>query len=152
MSKKASQEKFDVTVVGQYVKDFSFENPGVLKYFSNPEKPDINVDIQVQAQQANEEVYEVELHIQATAKAKDETLFIVDLKYAGLFSVKAPESNVLKPFLLIECPRLLFPFARSIIATTTSDGGYLPLMLSPVDFSELYQQHHSSQDGERILN
>lgn len=152
MSSETSQENFNVNVVGQYVKDFSFENPGILKYFSNPEKPDISVDIQVQAQQANEEVFEVELHVQATAKAKEETLFIVDLKYAGLFSVKAADPEALKPFLLIECPRLLFPFARSIIATATSDGGYLPLMLTPVDFTELYRQHQSTDDAERTLN
>lgn len=152
MSTENTQPKFSVNVVGQYVKDLSFENPGILKYFANPEKPDISVDIQVQAQQANDEVFEVELHVQATAKAKDTTLFIVDLRYAGLFSVKADNQAELKPFLLIECPRLLFPFARSIIANATSDGGYLPLMLNPVDFSELYQQQEQSESNERTIN
>lgn len=152
MSTEKAMSKFSVNVVGQYVKDLSFENPGILKYFSNPEKPDISVDIQVQAQQANEEVFEVELHIQAKATLKEETLFIVDLKYAGLFSVKSENQSDLKPFLLIECPRMLFPFARSIVANATSDGGYLPLMLNPVDFHELYQQQEQAASEPHTLN
>ncbi|PLX29402.1 MAG: protein-export chaperone SecB [Alphaproteobacteria bacterium] len=144
MSQNTIQPKFDVNVIGQYTKDFSFENPCILTHFSNPEKPEISVDIQVQAQQANEEVYEVELHVQATAKSKQETLFIVDLRYAGLFKIGTENSEDIKPFLLIECPRMLFPFARSIVANATSDGGYLPLMLNPVNFSDLYQQQDST--------
>ena len=150
MKQDAAQPKFDVNVIGQYTKDFSFENPGILKHFSNPEKPEISVDIQVQAQQANEEVYEVELHVQATAKSKQETLFIVDLRYAGLFKVNTQNTEDIKPFLLIECPRMLFPFARSIVAHATSDGGYLPLMLNPVNFADLYQQQESSPANKTV--
>ena len=94
----------------------------------------------------------MELHIQAKATLKEETLFIVDLKYTGLFSVKSENQSDLKPFLLIECPRMLFPFARSIVANATSDGGYLPLMLNPVDFHELYQQQEQAASEPHTLN
>ena len=143
-------------ILAQYVKDLSFENPKAaqtLQRLSQPGvKPQIEVNINVGGARVAEEAYEVELKITATSRLEDETAFAVELVYAGLFGARNLPDNILEPFLLVQAPTVLFPFARRIIADTVRDGGFAPLMLEPIDFGALYQQQRlqaqQQQQGE----
>ncbi len=130
-----------LTINGQYTKDLSFEAPGAPEIFNllQQEIPNIQVDIDVQAEGKGENVFEVVLSVRAEAKAKEEIAYIAEISYAGLFTVNVPAEHM-GPVLLIECPMILFPFLRRIIADATGDGGFAPLMLTPIDFASLYQQ------------
>jgi preprotein translocase subunit SecB len=126
----------------QYIKDLSFENPRApqsLMQQAGPPSVDINVDVNVQS--IGPENYEVVLSIKAGAKAQEDTLFLVELAYAGIVTVRNVPQQMLGTVVLVEVPRLLFPFARNIIAETTRDGGFPPLMINPIDFSELARRN-----------
>ncbi len=130
-----------LTIAAQYVKDQSFENPGAPGSLTKGAKvPMINVGIDVQVRRGAEPNYEVELKISVQAKQEEATVFLTELIYGGIFQLINIPADSLQPVLLIECPRLLFPFARRIIADMTRDGGYAPLMLDNIDFAQLYQQ------------
>lgn len=138
----AANEGVQIGILGQYIKDLSFENPTpaqTLQKLAN-EKPSMDINVNLNAQQVGEDIYEVDLKITSTAKTGDETAFVVELVYSGLFGAKNLPKETLQPFLMIEAPRLLFPFSRRIIADVTRDGGFPPLMLEPIDFASLYQQ------------
>ena len=149
MSKKAANGKAPegavaspITIKAQYTKDLSFENPNIIEVLTTlKEPPQISVNVHVEANPMGEHDFEVMLLLKAEAKKDDKSLFLVDLAYGGVFQVSSevPEESV-KPLVLIECPRLLFPFARNIIADVTRDGGIPPIMLNPIDFVALYQQ------------
>jgi len=130
-----------ITVLGQYVKDFSYENPHVLKNTAEKKgTPDMNVNIQVQAQQAGEQLFEVELIVHVEGKIQGDPAFMVELTYAGIFNIPHAEPEEIKKTVLIECPRLLFPFARNLIAAVTQEGGVMPpFLLNPIDFEALYK-------------
>ncbi|HRK96758.1 MAG TPA: protein-export chaperone SecB [Rhodospirillales bacterium] len=134
-------------VNAQYIKDFSFEAPGTPQVFSQMQQaqPDISVNVDVQARALEAPVYEVVLNVRADCKVGETQAFLVELSYGGVFTLNVAQDNV-HPVLLIECPRLLFPFARQILATTTVNGGFLPLMLGPIDFASLYQRQ--ARDAE----
>ena len=102
------------------------------------EQPDIPIHVDVNTSNVGPNLYEVVLHLRVEAKLPTKPLFIIELDYAGLFTVNLPEEQVY-PVLMIECPRLLFPFARNIVADMTRDGGFPPLMLQPLDFVALYR-------------
>lgn len=141
-----------VGILAQYLKDLSFENPSAPQSFQGmaQAKPDIEVNVNLNARRVGEEGYEVVLNITAKATLKDQdvTAFVVEISYAGLFGVRnLPEEN-LEPFLLIECPRLLFPFARRVIADATRDGGFPPLLLEPIDFVALYRKHQEERQAQ----
>lgn len=140
-------QQVEVGVMAQYVKDLSFENPNAPQIFQKQaeNKPQIDVNVNVNARKVAEERYEVDLKMTASAKQGEETAFMVELLYSGLFGVRNLPQESLQPFLLIECPRILFPFARRIISDATRDGGYPPLMLEPIDFAALYRQHLQQQ-------
>jgi len=144
-------QQIQVGVLAQYVKDLSFENPNAPRVFQNQgdKKPQIDVNVNVNARQLGEENYEVDLKITATAKQGDDTAFVVELMYSGLFGARNLPRESLQPFLLIECPRILFPFARRIIADATRDGGYAPLLLEPIDFAALYRHHLAQQQQQQ---
>ena len=129
-----------LVITAQYIKDMSFESPAAPTVFpqmaQNP--PQINIKIDVKAQAMQDKSYEVSIQVNAEAKTGDTMAFILELVYAGLFTLNVPAEH-LQPVLLIECPRLLFPFVRNIIADSTRDGGFPPLLLAPVDFAALYQ-------------
>lgn len=142
-----------VAILTQYVKDLSFENPNAPASLQAEGKPAIDVNVGVNARRANDTMFEVELKISATAKTGDATSFIVDLLYAGLFGLQHVPDEALEPFLIIEAPRILFPFARRIIADCVRDGGFPPLMLDPIDFHSLYMsQRGMAPDGQPIGN
>jgi preprotein translocase subunit SecB len=135
-----SSSNLAITVNLQYVKDLSFENPRAPHVFAAAQAPQVQVNVDVGARQIAETAYEVTLTLKAEANAGDQPVFVVELTYAGLFTVPAMPAEQLRPLLLIECPRLLFPFARSIIADATRDGGFPPLMINPIDFAALYRR------------
>jgi preprotein translocase subunit SecB len=130
-----------LAIAAQYVKDLSFENPGAPQtLLPSTQAPQIEVGVDVQARQLAEDRFEVDLKINANAKRGDQTLFLVELHYAGLFQLKNIPRDSLQAVCLIECPRILFPFARRVVADATRDGGFPPLMLDPIDFVELYRR------------
>jgi preprotein translocase subunit SecB len=127
-----------VQINGQYIKDFSFENPNSPHSLQTKGEPSIEINIDVGAKKLFEDVYEVALTISVKGTAEEKPLFVVELVYAGVFTFSNMTDDKLQPSLLIDCPRLLFPFARSIIANVTSDGGLPPLLLQPVNFAQLF--------------
>src|ERR1700726_4157481 len=135
-----------LNVLAQYTKDLSFENPNAPTSLApQPQPPQINIQINVGANNLAENEYEVTLSVEGKAENAGKIMFSFDLAYAGVFRiVNVPREN-LHPLIMIECPRLLFPFAREIIATAVRDGGFPPLMLDPVDFVGLYRQNMERQ-------
>jgi preprotein translocase subunit SecB len=132
-----------LSVLAQYIKDFSFENPLAPRGPQNPqEQPAIDIQVGVSVNQLSNTDMEVVLKVDGKAKLSgNSVMFAFELQYAGVFRVQNVPQESMQPFVLIECPRLLFPFAREIIATTTANGGFPPLMLDPVDFAGLYRQN-----------
>ena len=129
-------------VKGQYIKDLSFENPHAPQsLMAAAARPGIDVNVDLKAQKLQDNIYEMTLHIAARAVADGNTLFLVDLAYAGIFQVSNVPAEHVEPLILIECPFVLFPFARRVIADVTRDGGFPPLMLDPIDFQALYMQN-----------
>ena len=142
----APQGQAQLSVLGQYIKDFSFENPNAPRSLAPAEnQPAINIAINVGVQQLGQSEYEVSLKLEGKAENSGTVLFAFDLTFAGMFRLQNVPQEHLQPLLLIECPRLLFPFAREIIATAVRDGGFPPLMLDPVDFVGLYRQNMERQ-------
>jgi preprotein translocase subunit SecB len=129
-----------VGVISQYVKDLSFENPNAPAVFQWAGQPQIDVQFNIGAGQVGEDAHEVVLKIDVRATAADQVAFQVELAYAGLFGVRNMPDDQLQPFLLAEAPRLMFPFARRVLADAIRDGGFAPLMLEPIDFAALYMQ------------
>lgn len=135
-----------IAVNAQYVKDISFESPKApMSLIGDKPRPEINISVDVGAKKMGEDLYEVSLKITSNAESKEEgkdseTLFIAEITYGGLFTIKGMSEGQLEPSLLIYCPTLLFPFIRRILADVTRDGGFPPLMLDPVDFAGLYTQ------------
>jgi preprotein translocase subunit SecB len=135
-----------LNVMGQYIKDFSFENPNAPQtLLPGQAAPQVSVGVDVRSQQVGETLYEVVLEMRCEAKIGENTAFLVDLSYAGLFTITGLAEEHIKPVLLIEAPRLLFPFARAIVADATRDGGYPPLMINPIDFTDLYRRQVAGQ-------
>jgi preprotein translocase subunit SecB len=128
-------------VLMQYVKDFSFENPNAPRALAptDPQQPSIKVNIGVEAAPLAENDIEVTLRLEGKAEVQGSVLFGFELLYAGVFRILNVPPESLQPMIMIECPRLLFPFAREIVAASTRNGGYPPLMLEPVDFAALYR-------------
>jgi len=138
-----------ISVNAQYIKDFSFENPGAPQTLVGLEEaPQIELSLDLNVQKMPEEGYfEVEISINAKALAKKKTLFLVDLKYAGIFRlINIPEEQI-QMLLAVHCPSILFPYARKIVSDVTQDGGFQPLMIDPVDFGILYNKKMQEQKG-----
>ena len=135
-----------LNVLAQYTKDLSFENPNAPRSLQQQQgNPKINIQINVNAKPLAETDFEVELKIEGRAEAPNLALFSFDLLYAGIFKIQNVRQENVHAIVMIECPRLLFPFAREIIATAVRDGGFPPLMLDPVDFVGLYRQNMERQ-------
>lgn len=131
-------------IKGQYIKDLSFENPNApssLVAGGNP--PKIEVNVELKAQRLQETIFETMLCITTRAIADNSTVFLVDLVYAGLFEIANVPQEHIEPLIMIDCPFVLFPFARRVIADVTRDGGFPPLMLDPIDFNALYAQNRA---------
>jgi preprotein translocase subunit SecB len=130
-----------IGVLAQYVKDFSFENPNAPRSMApGGQPPSINIQVNVDAGPVSESDFEVTLRLEGKAEAQAMLLFSFELAFAGVFRIQNVPAESLQPVVLIECPRLLFPFAREIIATAVRNGGFAPLLLDPIDFVGLYRQ------------
>jgi len=138
-----------LNVLAQYTKDLSFENPNAPASLApQQQQPAINIQINVNANNVGQDDYEVALSVEGKAENAGKVMLSFELVYAGVFRIlNVPKEN-LHPLVMIECPRLLFPFAREIIATAVRDGGFPPLMLDPVDFVGLYRQNMERQAAE----
>ena len=138
-----------VSILAQYVKDLSVENPSAPQVYSWQVQPNLDVQFNLNVQGAGENVHEVSLKFDISARSDNGTHFVVDLTYAGLFALQGVPQEALSPFLLIEAPRLLFPFARQVISEAVSNTGFPPLMLDPIDFASAYmaQVEASQQQG-----
>ncbi|MFK7973380.1 MAG: protein-export chaperone SecB [Rickettsiaceae bacterium] len=139
-----------IAVQAQYIKDFSFENPNVPASIVNVDKSpkiDLSLDLNVK-KLAEDNYYEVEIDINAKATAKDQILFLVDLKYAGVFHFLNIPDDRIQMLLAVHCPSIIFPYARKIIADATQDGGFQPLMIDPVDFGLLYSKKITEQPDD----
>src|SRR6266545_5602728 len=140
-SPEAQQGQAQLSVLGQYIKDFSFENPNAPRSLAPSQtQPAINIAINVGLQQLGQSEYEVSLKLEGKAENSGSVMFAFELTFAGIFRLQNVPQEHLQPILLIECPRLLFPFAREMVATAVRNGGFAPLLLDPVDFVALYQQ------------
>lgn len=145
----ATGEQPSLNVLGQYVKDLSFENPGAPQSLGNREKaPDISINVNVNANPLNQSDFDVVLTINAEAKEGEKVIFSVELVYGGIFRIaNFPQEHML-PLLFIECPRLLFPFARQVVADATRNGGFPPLMIDPIDFAQMFQQRMAAEQAK----
>ena len=158
---QAPQQPLVVNI--QYVKDLSFEVPGAPQIFSQLRaQPQVNINLDVQARRVQEgqSVYEVSLMIRAEAHeapagqgngqaaATPPTVFVAELTYAGVFTLTGLPDNAIEPVLLVECPRILFPFARNILADVTRDGGFPPVLLQPIDFVALWQARRAQAQAQ----
>lgn len=133
----------------QYVKDLSFENPNAAQVLAqNTGQPNVDVGVNVNATRLNDEQFEVALRLTADAKADDTQLFLVELSYAGVVSVQGASDQEINPMVMIEGPRLLFPFARAVIANITREGGFLPLNIQPIDFVAVYRANIAAQQQQ----
>ncbi|AIL13595.1 hypothetical protein IM40_09060 [Candidatus Paracaedimonas acanthamoebae] len=153
MEPSANIPAMPLIINAQYVKDISFENPTPLQSLnvSEDHAPEIELNIDIQAQEVGEHAYEVTLHLTANAHQAKQRMFLAELQYAGVFTLASnlPQEAV-HPILMIECPRLLFPYARNLISTLTREGGFPTLMLSPIDFLELYRNQYGSQENATL--
>ena len=147
-------EQPQVSILAQYVKDLSVENPSAPKVYSWQVQPTLDVQFNLNVEAAGDDVHEVTLKFDISARSENGVHFVVDLSYAGLFGIRNVPNEALSPFLLIEAPRLLFPFARQVISDAVSSTGFPPLMLDPIDFAAAYmaqvqaaqQQQEASAD------
>jgi preprotein translocase subunit SecB len=133
----------------QYVKDFSFENPRAPQsLMAQREPPEIKLDIRVDARNLASDAFEVSLSVSARASRKEEPVFLAELTYAGVVTVQNVPREHVQFFILVETPRLLFPYARAILSDATRDGGFPPLFIQPIDFAELLRRQQPQPAGE----
>jgi preprotein translocase subunit SecB len=151
-----NQNEPQVSILAQYVKDLSVENPSAPQVFQWQVQPTLDVQFNINVEKAADEVHEVTLKIEVAARSENGVHFVVDLSYACLFGLRNVPEDALPPFLLIEAPRLIFPFARQIVAEAVTNTGFPPLLLDPIDFAAAYvaqaqaasQQAVSDDGGE----
>ncbi len=143
----AQGPKFEI--VHQYIKDLSLEVPGAPQVFQAQSAPEVSVNVDVGVQPAGDNNYEIVLRVDARGQSGGNPLFIVELAYGGLFRTASdvPQDH-LQALLMVEGPRMLFPFARNVVATVTRDGGLPPLMISPIDFVQLFRDRIARAQAE----
>lgn len=145
-AESATQPQVQVQLLGQYIKDLSFENPNVGKMIdSKGDNPDLRVEINVAAKRVGPDVYESAIQFHGSAKGKIGVIYDLELDYGGLFRIQNIPEEAIEPFLLVNCPTLLFPFLRRIVSDVTRDGGFPPLMLDPMDFGALFMRRKQQE-------
>jgi preprotein translocase subunit SecB len=144
----AEQASPRLQVIRQYIRDLSFENVAAQKNTVNPNQPEITVQVNLDARKGQENQYEVILKLTIAAKAEEDAVFMLELDYAGIFVIENVPDEQLHPFLMIECPRMLFPYVRRIVTDVTSDGGFPPLNVDNIDFVQLYRAELARQAAE----
>src|SRR3954464_2384551 len=140
-----------VSILAQYVKDLSVENPSAPQVYSWQVQPSLDVQFNLNVQGAGEGAHEVSLKFDISARSDNGVHFVVDLTYAGLFMLRNVPEEALPPFLMIEAPRLLFPFARQVISDAVSSTGFPPLMLDPIDFAAAYMAQVEAQQQQTAV-
>jgi preprotein translocase subunit SecB len=149
----ANQARPTLSALGQYIKDLSFENPNAPNSLVPRENgPNIAINVNVNAKQIAETDFEVELLLEGKAGDGDDVMFRFELIYAGIFRILNIPAENIQGVVMIECPRLLFPFARQIIADSVRNGGFPPLLIDPIDFAGLYQQKIAQLQSEPVGN
>jgi preprotein translocase subunit SecB len=134
------EQAAQINVLAQYTKDLSFENPNAPRSLQPSQQPAINLQINVNSKPLSDTDFEIELTVEGKAEAAGTVLFTFDLVYAGVFRLTNVPAAAVQAIMMIECPRLLFPYAREIVSGAVRDGGFPPLMIDPVDFVALYRQ------------
>ena len=135
-----------VNILAQYIKDLSVENPSAPQVYQWQVQPNLDVQFNINVQTLGDDVHEVSLKIDVTARSDNGVHFVVDLSYGGLFGLRNVPAEALQPFLLVEAPRLIFPFARQIVADAVSNSGFPPLLLDPIDFASAYMAQLQAQE------
>jgi len=152
----AAVQQPQVRVIAQYIKDLSFESPNVHKLLDGPgEAPNLRVEVNVNGSKITNTTYESAINFKAEATNKLGTIYDLELSYAGMFQIENLPEAALEPLLLIDCPTLLFPFARRLVADLTREGGFPPLLLDPINFANLFakrQQERSAQAQAKPIN
>lgn len=139
-----------IRILAQFIRDLSFENPRAPEALrANQGQPQIDLGVEMNARGRDDGLFEVDLKLSAKATRTDGALFVVELLYGGVFQIAGIPAEDMEPVLLIECPRFLFPFARRIIADVTSEGGFPPFMLDPIDFAGVYAAR-KAQEAENV--
>lgn len=151
MSQEQNQQQFDVQRL--YLKDLSFEVPNAPQVFLQDEEPGVSLDIDVKDQHIEKDLYEVELHLTVNATHEEKPIFLIEVKYAGIFSMTGFDEETHKGMLGSMCPSIIFPYAREAISDVVTKGSFPQLLLSPINFDALYQQQQqaaqeSAQKGE----
>ncbi len=143
-----------LTIGAQYIKDFSFENPNAPHAILNlTQPPEVAMDVDVKVNQFQENSYEVCLTLSANAKSAETVLFMIEIVYAAIVQVDPTlDADYTEKLLLIETPRLIFPFARAIVADSSREGGYPPLLINPIDFVDLYHKRRVEHQGSAPTN
>jgi preprotein translocase subunit SecB len=135
-----------IRILAQFIRDLSFENPRAPESLrGGAVQPQIDLGVEMNARSREDGFYEVDLKLSAKAVRDDGPIFVVELMYGGVFQIAGVGAEDMEPVLLIECPRYLFPFARRIIADVTSDGGYPPFLLDPIDFAGVYASRKAQE-------
>jgi preprotein translocase subunit SecB len=147
------QAQMSAQVVGQFIRDLSFENPNVSRLLDGPgDNPNLKIEVNVNAERLRPELFQSVIDFKAHATNASGTIYIMECVYGGLFKLQNVPDQALEPFLLINCPTILFPFLRRLVADVTREGGFPPLLLDPIDFAGLYmrrQQEMAAQAGQR---
>jgi preprotein translocase subunit SecB len=150
MSAEQTLMNMQLDVNAQFIKDLSFENPQILKMLQSGEPlPEIDIKINVTHHSLDTpDTHEVSIIVHAKGTKNGSEVFVFELNYAGVFTIKNIDESLLHPILMIECPRILFPYVRNIVSEVTRDGGYPPLLLKPVDFADLYRMRLEQMAAE----
>jgi preprotein translocase subunit SecB len=147
----AQQPQVQMNILGQYIRDMSFENVMAQKGAGGEVQPDVNVAVNLDAKKRSvENQYEVmtKLNIESKNKESGDVLFVLELEYVGVFNIAGVPEDQIHPFLLIECPRMTFPFLRRIVSDVTRDGGFPPLNLDNIDFVAIYRNELARRQAE----
>lgn len=139
-------------ILAQYIKDLSFENPHAPESLRGGAQPQIDLGVELNAHGRTDGFFEVELKLTARALREAETIFHIELVYAGLFEISGVPEADLEPVLMVECPRYLFPYARRLISDLSAEGGFPPFMLEPLDFTQIYEQRRAQGGGMMVGN
>ncbi|WP_397398969.1 protein-export chaperone SecB [Phenylobacterium sp.] len=138
-----------IRILAQFIRDLSFENPRAPDALRpSPDQPVIELNVEMNARGREDGLFEVDLKLSAQANRPDGPLFVVELLYGGVFQITGVPGDEMEPVLLIECPRYLFPFARQVIAEVTSQGGFPPFLLDPIDFAGVYASRKAQAEQQ----
>ncbi|MEL6583513.1 MAG: protein-export chaperone SecB [Pseudomonadota bacterium] len=145
----APAQRPQMQIRSQYVRDLSFENIASQKQKAPTQNPDVKVGVKLDARKLNDDNYEVVMKLEVKATSGEDPLFLMELDYAGIFHVQNVPDDQMHPFLMIECPRMLFPFVRRIVSDVTRDGGFPPVNVDSIDFLQLYRQELLRRQAEQ---